>query len=118
MKVEELQVYILAKQIAVEIYRITKDFPKEEIYGLTSQIRRAVVSIGSNITEGGYRFGGTEFRHFVSIARGSAGEVKYQLELAEELGFITDKERTKTVINKLEEITAKLGSLHRSLGKD
>ena len=72
----------------VEIYKITQTFPKDELYGLTSQIRRAVVSIPSNIAEGNERNSKKEFNHFLHIALGSAAELGTQLLIAKELSYI------------------------------
>ena len=73
--------------MAVAVYRLTKVFPKEEIYGLTSQMRRAVVSVGSNIAEGHGRLSAGEYRQFLGIARGSNFELQTQLEIPRALGF-------------------------------
>jgi four helix bundle protein len=83
----ELQVWQRAMQLAVAIYRLTSDFPREELYGLTAQIRRSAVSIPSNIAEGQGRLTTGEFRQFLAIARGSNCEVQTQLEIARALGF-------------------------------
>jgi four helix bundle protein len=77
-------------EIALEIYRITKNFPKDELYGLTSQIRRAVSSIPTNIVEGCGRESDLDFRRFLVIALGSATEVEYLLLLCFELGYIEE----------------------------
>jgi four helix bundle protein len=74
-------------QLTVVIYRLTKDFPREEIYGLTSQIRRSAVSVPSNIAEGQGRLNTGEFRQFLGIARGSNCELQTQLEIARALQF-------------------------------
>jgi four helix bundle protein len=71
----------------VALYRLTREFPREEIYGLTSQLRRAGVSVASNIAEGYGRSTKGEFRNFLGLARGSALEVQTQLVIARELGF-------------------------------
>lgn len=76
-------------RLTVEIYKETKKFPQEEIYGLTSQIRRAVSSIPTNIAEGCGRRTNAELANFLNIASGSASEVEYELLLAKELGYIT-----------------------------
>ena len=85
---EELIVWQKAMQLAKMVYGIQKQLPKEEVYGLGDQIRRAAVSIPSNIAEGFGRDTEKEFRHFLSIARGSLFETKTQLQLAEDLGFL------------------------------
>lgn len=74
-------------QLCVTVYRLTREFPREEIYGLTSQIRRAAVSVPSNIAEGQGRLNPVEFRQFLGIARGSICEVQTQLEIARALQF-------------------------------
>lgn len=89
--VEELDVFKLAHELTLKIYRLTREFPKEEIYGLVSQMRRAAGSVGSNLVEGSMRLNSREFRHFVGVARGSAAEVNYQLLLAKDLGYISKK---------------------------
>ena len=83
----DLLVWQRAIQLSVAIYRLTKDFPREELYGLSSQIRRAAVSVPSNIAEGHGRLGTGEYRQFLGIARGSNFELQTQLEIARALGF-------------------------------
>lgn len=78
--------------LTLEIYKATKSFPKEELYGLTSQIRRAVVSIPTNIAEGCGRRSNAELANFLNIASGSASEVEYELLIAKELEYITAEE--------------------------
>lgn len=78
----DLNVWQRAMQLTVAIYSLTRDFPREELYGLTSQIRRSAVSIPSNIAEGQGRFTNGEFRQFLGIARGSNCELQTQLEIA------------------------------------
>lgn len=79
-------------EICELIYRITKGFPKEEMYGLTSQMRRAAVSIPSNLAEGQLRNSKNEFRQFVSISLGSCGELDTQMELAHRFGYVPNKD--------------------------
>ena len=79
---------------AVKVYCTTKQFPREEIYGLSSQIRRAVVSISSNIAEGCSRASHKEFRHYLEIALGSAFEVETQIILSTQLGMISESEQS------------------------
>jgi four helix bundle protein len=83
----DLQVWQKSMQLAVAVYRVTKDFPREELYGLTSQIRRSAVSVPSNIAEGQGRLNLGEFRQFLGIARGSNCELQTQLEIASSLGL-------------------------------
>jgi four helix bundle protein len=84
----DLQVWEKAHKLTLGIYKATACFPREEIYGLTSQLRRAAVSIGSNIAEGCGRRGNGEFHRFLQIATGSASEVEYQLLVSRDLGFL------------------------------
>lgn len=86
----ELVVWQKAMQLTELIYRITESFPKSEMYGLTSQIRRAGISIASNIAEGRGRLSAGEFRQFLSIARGSTCELQTQLQLSRMLGYASD----------------------------
>jgi len=83
----DLLVWQRAIQMSVGIYRLTAGFPKEELYGLTSQIRRAGVSVASNIAEGYGRMSTREYKQFLGMARGSLLEVQTQLVITRELGF-------------------------------
>jgi four helix bundle protein len=89
--VEDLDVFKLAHQLALEVYTVTKEFPKQETFSLIDQMRRAASSIGMNMVEGSMRLSSKEYRQFVGIARGSAGEVCYQLLLAKDLGYISNE---------------------------
>src|SRR6266566_9757942 len=84
----DLTVWNTAVQLTLEVYRITESFPQSERFGLTTQLRRAAVSVASNIAEGHARSTRGEYRNFLSIARGSAIEVEVQLLLAEQLGYV------------------------------
>src|SRR5215469_10827714 len=75
-------------ELASAIYRLTSDFPREETYGLTAQLRRSAVSVPSNIAEGQGRLTTGEFRHFLGMAQGSNFELQTQLEIARVLGFV------------------------------
>ena len=87
---EDLLVWHRAMDMSVAVYRVTEMFPKQEIYGLTSQLRRAAVSVPSNIAEGRGRLNQAEFRQFLGIAQGSNFEVQTQLFLAKRLNFAPD----------------------------
>ena len=84
----KLEVWKLADDLAFGIYKITKKFPKEEIYGITSQIRRAALSIPTNIVEGYSRKGDKELARFVNISLGSLGETKYLIYFSNRLGYL------------------------------
>jgi len=83
----DLEVWQLSKQLVADVYRLSSHFPREEIYGLTSQIRRAAISVPLNIAEGNSRRTTKEYVNFLAIARGSAEEVSTCLELAIDLEF-------------------------------
>jgi four helix bundle protein len=87
----DLIVWQRAMQLTVSIYRLTQGFPREEMYGLTSQIRRSAVSVPSNIAEGHGRLNTREYRQFLGIARGSNFELQTQLEIARALEFGNSK---------------------------
>ena len=109
---EELIVWQRAMLFAKKVYDLQRTLPKEEAYGLGDQIRRAVVSIPSNIAEGFGRESDKDFRHFLSIARGSLFETKTQLQLAEILGYFTlDSE----ILTLCDEVGRLLNGLSRSL---
>jgi len=86
--VEELDVFKLSHSLALEIFELTKSFPAGEKFGLVSQMRRAAYSIPMNLMEGGHRLNRKEYRQFVGIAKGSTGEMKYQLLLVKDLKYI------------------------------
>jgi len=83
----DLQIWQKSMRLALAVYRLTKDFPREELYGLTGQIRRSAVSVPSNIAEGQGRSNLGEFRQFLGIARGSNCELQTQLEIASSLSL-------------------------------
>ena len=110
----KLQVYQLSLQQVKEVYTLTKNFPQNELYGLTDQIRRAVISIPSNIAEGMGRNSIKERIHFLEIANGSLTETMCQLEIAHLLTYISDKELNNNETN-LANISRLLSGLKKSL---
>jgi four helix bundle protein len=104
----KLIVWQKAMTLAKDIYTLTQSFPKEELYGLTSQLRRCAVSIPSNIAEGRGRGGDKEFIRFLQIALGSLYELQTQLELSVELGFAHDNEKIFMPTLELEKMLNKL----------
>ncbi len=112
----KLRAFDLADQLAVATYKETRSFPREEIFGLTSQLRRVAVSIASNIVEGSARFSEAEYVRFLDTAYGSAREVEYQVGLAFRLGFLS--EPSHRALSALSVETSKvLNGLLRSLRK-
>ncbi len=101
-------------ELAEQVYRVTKNFPKQEMYGLSSQIQRAVVSIPSNIAEGHARDSTKEFLHYLSIVLGSLAQLETQLILAERLAYI-DKQTLESVFSKTDRIGRMIRGLQRSL---
>ena len=85
-----LDAWKVSRELVSAIYRLTQSFPKEEIFGLTSQMRRAAVSVPSNIAEGAARSGRKEFAQFLNVARGSLSELETQLLIAGDLGYMSD----------------------------
>jgi four helix bundle protein len=100
--------------LVTTIYRITALFPREEVYGLTSQLRRAAVSIPSNIAEGQGRRGAVEFRHFLRMAVGSLMELETQVEIAERLAYIS-REELNRILQEASDLGKVLNGLIASL---
>ena len=111
---KDLRVWAKAHALTLAVDQRTRAFPKEELYGLTSQLRRATASVGANIAEGCGRRSDGEMRRFVQIARGSANEVEYDLLLAKDLDLLTEEEH-KNFEAKVLEIQRMLASLVQSL---
>ena len=112
----KLRAFHLADEVVLLIYRVTKKFPKEEIYGLTSQMRRAAVSVPSNIVEGCARISQTEYLRFLEIAFGSLREVHYQFGLSKRLGYF-DRHDTSYCESKIVETEKVLNALLQSMRK-
>jgi four helix bundle protein len=102
----DLVVWQRAMQLTVAIYRLTQEFPREEIYGLTSQIRRSAVSIPSNIAEGHGRLNKGEYRQFLGVARASNFELQTQLEIARAIGMGNSK-----LLNEAEGLSHEVGKM-------
>ena len=109
-----LQAWKAAMMLVKNIYQAIRGFPQEEIYGLTAQMRRAAVSIPSNLAEGAARTGRKEFAQFLSIAKGSLSELETQLLISADLGYIDPKHAIFEVV---EGVSRLLSGLHRSLSK-
>ena len=113
-KYRKLAVYDKAVEFVIYVYGLIKKFPKEEQYALCDQLRRAVVSIPSNIAEGVGRLSNKDRAHFIEIAYGSLLEANCQLEIAEKLGYITIEE-LKTTDEKCVELARMLSGLRASV---
>jgi len=111
---QDLVVWQKAMELVTAVYRITRDWPHEEQYGLISQVRRAAVAIPSNLAEGHGRSGRREFAHHVSIAYGSLCELETQLLIAERLGY-SDAEATVFLMNRIADVRRLTNGLLRSL---
>jgi four helix bundle protein len=111
---QDLEVWQLGMEIAEVTYRLTQDFPRDEIYGLRLQMRKAAVSIPSNIAEGHEREGTKEYLHFISIARGSLGELHTQYLLSVRFGHIKPED-FQPVSERLDLLGKKLNNLNKSL---
>lgn len=103
-----------AMELVEKVYKATREFPKEEVYALTSQMRRAAVSIPSNIAEGEGRRSGNEFSHFLSIAYGSLRELETQILIAQRLSYLDD-EQVQTLFSMTEEVGRLINGLVNSL---
>jgi four helix bundle protein len=112
--VEELDVFKSSHSLALEIFELTKSFPDGEKFGLVSQMRRAAYSIPMNLMEGGHRLNRKEYRRFVGIAKGSAGEMKYQLLLVKDLKYIIE-DKYSELLAQYERVSQMLTKLARSL---
>ena len=110
---EDLRAWQVAMELVLDIYRASRSFPDDEKYGLTSQIRRAAVSVASNIAEGKGRESDKELLHFLSAARGSLYEVQTQLVIAERLGYLSHKQ-AETLNSRANEAGRLLSGLIRS----
>jgi four helix bundle protein len=114
---QKLEAWIKALELVIDVYKGTEHFPKEERYGLTSQLRRAAVSIPANIAEGAGRHSKKEFAHFLSNSQGSASELETELIIASRLGYL-DKENFAKLTAQLERIGRLITGLirHVSVG--
>jgi four helix bundle protein len=112
---KELLIWQKGIKIVVLVYKLTKDFPKDEIYALTSQLKRASVSVPSNIAEGFGRQTDKSFNHFLNIARGSLNEIETQLIIAKELGFIDNEDVLNEILFLIDEEGKMLNAFAKNL---
>ncbi|MFK5972427.1 MAG: four helix bundle protein [Flavobacteriaceae bacterium] len=113
---QELIIWKKAMKVTVDVYRLSAKFPKEEKYGLTSQIRRSAISVPSNIAEGAGRNSNKEFRHFLGISSGSANELHSQLLLSNRLDLVSNEE-VSPIIDQLVEVQKNNYSLIKKFTK-
>ncbi len=111
---KDLQVWKEAMKLAKEVYTLSARFPKEEVYGLSTQLRRSAVSIPSNIAEGAARSSTKEFIQFLYIALGSLAELETQLLLAKELGLADDQQPPQMVSGVRRMLVALIGKLKKN----
>lgn len=100
----KLEVWKLADELAFRVYQETRSFPREEAYGLTTQVRKASLSVPTNVVEGYSRRGKKDLARFIDIALGSLGEAEYLIYFSNRLGFLNDRQR-----DDLEDLAAELG---------
>jgi four helix bundle protein len=110
----DLKVWQKAHELTLAVYRVTARFPREELYGIVSQLRRAAASVPANLAEGRCRRSDRDFGRFVSIALGSASETEYHLLLARDLGFI-QAEPYAGLASQVEEVKRMLSALYDCL---
>ena len=108
----KLRAFDIADNVVMEVYRVTRSFPKEELFGLTSQVRRAAMSIASNIVEGCARNSEADYLRFLDMSYGSAKELEYQLSVADRLGYSND---IQPIRDKASEVARVLNALINSL---
>jgi four helix bundle protein len=113
---KDLVAWQKSMDLVTATYRATAGFPKDELFGLTSQLRRAAVSIPSNIAEGQGRLSEKEFRYFLGQARGSLMEVETQLQIAENLGYL-QKEQASASLKSCAEVGRILNGIRTSVSK-
>jgi four helix bundle protein len=113
---KDLEVWQCAMALVLEVYRSTAKFPREEMFGLTAQLRRAGVSVASNIAEGKGRFSDRELNQFLGVARGSVFEIETQVAIARDLGFLSEPQGLD-LLRRCGEVGRLLNGLIRSVRK-
>ncbi|MCL2338471.1 MAG: four helix bundle protein [Proteobacteria bacterium] len=112
--IEDMDVYKLAYQLVLKIYKLTAKYPKNESFGLASQMQRAAVSVVSNLSEGAARISNGELKQFIGIARGSIAELKTQIRLSLDLGFI-EKQNCGDLLNETERVKMMLNGFLKTI---
>lgn len=114
---ENLDVWQKSIDLVIDVYKIAGLLPKEELYALSDQIRRAAVSVPSNIAEGQQRMSAKDFIRFLAVSKGSLGELKTQIIVAQRLGYFTD-EQAQPVLDKCDEIGRMVNGLIRNINEN
>lgn len=112
---QDLEVWKKAMELVTDIYKITQSFPKEELYGMTNQLRRASVSVPANIAEGWGRGTTKGYIQFLRIARGSLLEVETLMTISQNLGYVNAQDLQEQILQKIIEISKMINSLINSL---
>jgi four helix bundle protein len=110
----DLQIWQLGKELGLTTYQLTREYPKSEIFGLSSQMRRAAVSIAANIAEGFNRFHNNEYRQFLYIALGSCAELETHIEISRDLGYL-DQSAAKALLDKRDQESRMIRNLIKHL---
>lgn len=112
---KELLIWQKGIRLVVSVYKFTEDLPKEDLYALTTQIKRASISVPSNIAEGFGRKTDKSFNHFLNISRGSLNELETQLIIAKELGFVNDDKLFDDIVLMIEEESKMINAFAKSI---
>lgn len=112
----DLKVWKKSNKVALRVYELTTNFPKEEVYGLVTQMRRSASSIPTNIAEGCGRGSDSQFAYFLNIALGSASELEYQIILSNDLRFVSDG-NCQIILDELIEVKKMLSKLYKTVGR-
>ena len=111
---KKLEVYAVSKELVLQIYELLKKFPKEETYALCDQLRRAVISVPSNIAEGSGRTSAKDQAHFFEMAFGSLMEVDCQMDIAQDLGYVSLAELEEVTVQ-ISKVAALLSGMRRKI---
>jgi len=111
---EKLEIWQLSRMLSIKIYKVTSAFSRDELYGLTSQLRRAAVSVSSNIAEGNSRLSQKDKAHFIEMAYSSLMEVMNQLIISKDLDFLSEEE-LNTFREDIGELSNKINAFHKSI---
>ena len=110
----DLDIWKVGIQLVKDVYKLTEQFPKQEIYGLVSQMRRAVISLPSNVAEGFRRYHNKEYKQFLYVSLGSCAELETQVTIARELSYISEDKET-VLLEKLDHISRMISNLLKKL---